>query len=696
MPDINTILIYALVILALGAGLAGYLRRAGKKQNVEIDEFPTIGAVLDLVKSEVVELVREDYTVGLSDAEFDRMYRRKARINWALKQCVYGVDGAKIIVIDIIRGIITKRVPEETITRLLGLTEELEPSDHIKWEMLMYKYKRAYGRKALEKIITKYEWDVERPSTESGSNGLYSYYVTAAEFHDIFSLEFDAEGAFDWESEDPGAPLFDIRQQIDVLAVLIYQQYKGFGLLDTLREMDVNGFNVGTSGAILGVDNDKIQGDAKQSATNGVWVQFRGKYIHLRFMDFGSEEELRRIIQLLVRWGSPGPLTAKRGYLVNTMCDQSRIMAMRPPVAEYWSCFVRKFSLADNTPEGLIASPGVNKPELPLGLIKWMMRGEITQAYTGRQSAGKTTLMRAAVRYIDPRYTIRVLEMAPELYLRETYQTRNILSAVETQHVTATEVQDAFKKSDGAVSIAGEVATDEVAARMIQFAMTGSIFTFFSHHANTAKDLVLTLRNSLVNAGGFSNMQTAERQVVQAVRVDIHLDFDVAGQRFVDRVSEIVPLDEGIDYPDAYDPEDPASINKVTEEYYKRVTDRTSFTTHDIMRYDRISRAYYAVDRFSEDTETHIRSRLGAEDREEFDLFMLEHWGPREGTPEAELSPDALARTIVERREKLGATYSELHVLAGKKELALFSDMMVTDTEDARVEDDDISSLFVN
>ena len=53
---------------------------------------------------------------------------------------------------------------------------------------------------------------------------------------------------------------------------------------------------------------------------------------------------------------------------------------------------------------------------------------------------------------------------------------------------------------------------------MIQFAMTGSIFTFFSHHANTAKDLVLTLRNSLVNAGGFNNMATAERQVVQAVR----------------------------------------------------------------------------------------------------------------------------------------------------------------------------------
>ena len=83
----------------------------------------------------------------------------KPRINWALKQCTYGVEGAKIIVIDIIRGIIAKRVPEEAVTRLLGLTAELEPSNHIKWEMPLYKYKRIYGTKALEKIIKTYEWD---------------------------------------------------------------------------------------------------------------------------------------------------------------------------------------------------------------------------------------------------------------------------------------------------------------------------------------------------------------------------------------------------------------------------------------------------------------------------------------------------------------------------------------------------------
>ena len=703
MPKININLILIIVSVLSGAAamVVWYFKSAGTKQVEEIEEFRSISDVLDLVKSEVVELVREEYnTGGLTDEEFDRLYKRKARINWALKQCTYGVEGAKIIVIDIIRGIIAKRVPEESITRLLGLTAELEPSNHIKWEMLLYKYKRVYGTKALEKIITTYEWDADKPSTEDGASGLYSYYVTVDEFESIWDREF--EGAFDWDNPNPHVPLFGIDQQIDILAVLVYQQYKGFGILDTLREMDINGFNVGTSGSILNMDDGKIQGEAKQSATNGVWVQFQGRYIHMRFMDYGSEEELRRIIQLLIRWGSPGPLTAKRGYIVNTMCDQSRIMAMRPPVAEYWACFVRKFTLSDNSPEFLIASPGTNRPELALGMLRWLMQGEVTQAFTGRQSSGKTTLMRACVRYIDPRYTIRVLEMSSELYLRETYQTRNILSAVETQHVTATEVQDAFKKSDGAVSIAGEVATDEVAARMIQFAMTGSIFTFFSHHANTAKDLVLTLRNSLVNAGNFSNMQTAERQVVQAVRVDVHLDFDVTGKRFIDRISEIVPLDEGIEYPDKYDPEDPTSINKLTEEYYKRVTDRSSFTTHDILRYDRQTQTYYTVDRFSPETEEHIRKRLNKKALEEFDLFMLENWGPREGTPEAKMTPDELAVEIQDRKERLGATLTDLDIMIGSGDSDSTSDLLSTlvntldESSKSKNNNDpnDISSLF--
>ena len=52
-------------------------------------------------------------------------------------------------------------------------------------------------------------------------------------------------------------------------------------------------------------------------------MYYQGKYIHLKFMNFGNESELKRIIHALIRYNNPGSLTAKRGYLVNNV-DKSR------------------------------------------------------------------------------------------------------------------------------------------------------------------------------------------------------------------------------------------------------------------------------------------------------------------------------------------------------------------------------------
>lgn len=77
-------------------------------------------------------------------------------------------------------------------------------------------------------------------------------------------------------------------------------------------------------------------------------------------------------------------------------------------------------------------------------------------------------MMKYAIGAADARLTLRILEMTFEMYLREIYTDRNILSLQETNWCTAAELQDALKKSDAAISIVGEVATDVIAARMIQ------------------------------------------------------------------------------------------------------------------------------------------------------------------------------------------------------------------------------------
>ena len=91
----------------------------------------------------------------------------------------------------------------------------------------------------------------------------------------------------------------------------------------------------------------------------------------------------------------------------------------------------------------------------------------------------------------------------------------------------ALEVQ---KKTDGAVSIIGEVVSAKVASWMIESGQTGSLFTIFTHHAKSTRSLLLSLRNSLLKEGSFQSERVALEQVTEVVRFDVHL-----------HMSEIVP-----------------------------------------------------------------------------------------------------------------------------------------------------------
>ncbi|RJX39150.1 hypothetical protein D3P09_16795 [Paenibacillus pinisoli] len=606
--NLNTLLMlitFLSIVLIVGVL---YWKSRREKPDVEQSDKLTMDKLLEIVKYSLADLIKDENFTGLADEEFESMYKRKARIQDAMQNCVYGIDSAKLIVQDLIRSIIADMLKtEEEILEVYDFRSHyLEP--RIKFELLMYHYKKTFGKDALAEMINEYKLARERYQIEDKSQP--SYLISEEDIDTIF-----AEKNFE----------LNYNVMLDMLVIMIYQRYKGFGVVDTLREMNINGFNCGTSGSILSALLNK---DIKiMKAPRSVWLYFNGKYIHLRFLSFNTEEELRRVVQLLCRYNNPGPLTEKRGYMVNTMYDKSRVLALRPPASEYWAVFIRKFTLSDSSLEALIDKPYVNQGYLAVNLVKYLMLGQITCGFTGRQGAGKTVMMTAAVKYIDPRYTIRVLEMAPEMYLRELYPERNILSVQETDYVSAAELQDALKKSDAAVSIIGEVATDSIAARMIQMGQVASIFTIFSHHANLAEQLVYAIRNSLVNAGGFSgNMITAEQQVIDVIRVDIHLNYTTDGRRYIERVSEIVKLDESVPYPD-YMRDDPLhSMNEITKEYYTRRTDRKSFTTRDILKYDLETNTYETFDWFTTELTQKMLDVMPLDKIPEFKKFILDNW----------------------------------------------------------------------
>ena len=615
--------------------LIHYFHEQSTRADIKMEDILTHKDVVDRVTKRLADFLKEDTFTGKDDKDFEINYRRRIRIEEAMTDCVYGIDQAKIIVKELITSILLELFPaQEALYKVYPLDGyAIEPL--WQFEILMERLYPKYKKGALAYLIKKYKWDQVRYNIEDGTVPSYNVSVE------------DLQEAYDDEILEP----LTFREALSVVTTLIYQEYKGMGVVDTLRTMDIDGFNIGASGSIMSTN---VNSDALEwTASRSVWVYFQGKYIRFQFLNFGNEAEVRRVVQLIARYNNPGPLTEKRGYLVNTMYDKSRVLALRPLASEYWAVFVRKFVLSSHTLEALIdpvkRNPATHEPELdangeeihkyknaelPQEMLKLLMRGQVTTGFTGRQGSGKTTMMVAAISQVDARFNIRVLEMAPEMYLREIYPQRNILSVQETPTVTAAELQDALKKSDAALSIVGEVATDIIAARMIQMGQVASIFTIFSHHANRTVDLVHALTNSVVAAsGGTATPATVEPQVIDVIKVDTHLDYDVMGNRYIERITEIIRLDS-IPYPDR-EPGESLEEYKVRldKEYYTRRTDRKTFDTRDVMVFDRNTFTYdVARDEngnpvfFSPELTRHIFSRIPLDEVDKWKGWVLENW----------------------------------------------------------------------
>jgi len=225
---------------------------------------------------------------------------------------------------------------------------------------------------------------------------------------------------------------------------------------------------------------------------------------------------------------------------------------------------------------------------------------------------------------------IRVQETAFELHLRKIYPTRNILSFRETDTVSGQEGLDLQKKTDGSVNIIGEVATDPVAAWMIQAAQVASKFTLFTHHAKTFPNLVMALRNSLLKTGIFNDEKTAEEQVVGVLNFNIHLVKDFRGRRYIERITECIPVEDKNEY--TFDYRKEKTIEGKLEKFMDNATMFfTKMTNKEVYRYVNILEFHedeYVLTNKITDANIHeMRNNMDESDVEAFDRFVERNWG---------------------------------------------------------------------
>ena len=148
------------------------------------------------------------------------------------------------------------------------------------------------------------------------------------------------------------------------------------------------------------------------------------------------------------------------------------------------------------------------------------------------------------------------------------------------------------------------------------------MFTIFTHHAKTTDNLVKSLRNNLLKTGEFNNEKIAEQQVADVVNFDIHLTKDISGHRYIERITEIIPV-ENADYPEITSENGENDIKEflsITREFYQRMTDRKIFVTKDIVIYENGS--YKAVSKPSIRQISEIIKNLTNEEKIEFDKYL--------------------------------------------------------------------------
>lgn len=623
----NSVMLF--LIAAGGAGAVIYNIRKTMNSSSEYDEeyqnIYTIQYLVDYVKATFSEYMKANLNESvLNRNDYDLMMSKKLELRRKLKEAAYGNRDAKDYIKSTIRDLLMNdlKLEDPQLYKIIPFDKTDELSSVDMTEILIYAFSKYCSEKTegkytakegLTYMIDKYDMAEMHPDdTESGNPNDWIYDISAKMILDVYEKEMQEGGVL----ADLG-----YMDRINIITQRIFEKYKGFGAADMLIDSSVDEVDCGVSG--VPKDSFEVNRNSITKVTysyESIWIMYHGLNIRMSCMYFESQAELIRVTQNIYRYEAPTVLSRKEGRVFSTMKDGSRVVAVRPPFADSYAFFVRKHNaeIAKDTSE-LFKNEGHEYIDL---LMKWLIRGHRNMIFTGSQGTGKTTTMKAYIKYIPVSFNIRIQELMFELNLRYIYPNRNIVTFQETADITSQEGLDTQKKTNGTVNIIGEIATAMAASWYIQTSKVASLFAWASHHAKTAENLVTAIRDNLLQTNIFSDEKAAEIAVAEAIDIDVHMEKnDDTKERFMERITEIIPIRDH-SYPT--DTRDDLSLDAKyklhTMEAQKRQTDRKLFTTRNLLEYR--DGKYVMVAMPTEETLAEIRSKILPSQREEFDRDM--------------------------------------------------------------------------
>jgi len=137
----------------------------------------------------------------------------------------------------------------------------------------------------------------------------------------------------------------------------------------------------------------------------------------------------------------------------------------------------------------------------------------------------------------------------------------------------------------------------------------------------------------MLRTGVFTDEKTAEEQVIQVLNFDIHLVKDFRGRRYIERVTECIPIEQKNEY--IFEHKKDENINEKldrfidnTTKYFTKVTNKELYKYVNIMEYH--NDEYVITNKISDQNIKEMRLNMSEDDIAEFDAFIERNWGKQE------------------------------------------------------------------